>query len=325
MNEHDKELLRRIEDLIKSFQTLVKDAENTPEEEAMVYGLRGLVCLANMVLKQQDVFGIEPWHVLTGSASLSRPGEMLLRLKDHKGEPMAPYPMVMAFYNNGFTAQIDAVLFLAALGQFQRYWKDQNATRQVSINISARSLRDPDFVKCTLERLESIALAADQKIILEIHESSPHLTMSRQVLELYKYVGVGFAIDDVGLNMGDILRLAEFDDLADYVKIDRHTVCAPEEATNSLSEVMRFLADLMPDADLVAEGVQNAEHALQIYQAFPNIHYVQGLYLPSDREKFKLEYYNASAKAKRENPAAMSVHLPGDSALMKDPYRKAEG
>jgi EAL domain-containing protein (putative c-di-GMP-specific phosphodiesterase class I) len=313
MNTHDKELLRRIENLITSFQGAVKDAEDTPQEEPMVNALRGLVNLANMVLRQQDVFGIEPWHIISYSAPLSRPGEMLLRLKDYKGQPMAPYPMIMALYNNGYTPQIDGILFLAALGQFQRTWKNPDTpTRQISINVSARSLRDPDFVRCTLERLESIALAADQKIILEIHESSPHLTMSRQVLELYSSLGVGFAIDDVGLNMGDVLRLSEFEGLAEYIKIDRHAVNAAEGDSNSLKEVMNFLNSLMPEATLIAEGVKSAEHALQLSRAHPEIHYVQGLYLTPDRDKFKREYFNATDNIKASGAAAMSSVLPKD-------------
>ena len=113
---------------------------------------------------------------------------------------MAPYPAIMAFYNNGFTAQIDGILFLAALEQFERM-RNADLEKQVSINISARSLRDPDFVKCTLERLESLNLDSEQTIIIEIHESTPHLTMSRQVLELYSVIGVEFAIDDEGISV----------------------------------------------------------------------------------------------------------------------------
>lgn len=295
MNHYDKELLGRIENLIKSFQGHIKDSEGTESEAGLVYGLRGLVNLANMILKKQDVFGIEPWHVLSARAPLSAPGEMLLRLKDHKGAPMPPYPMIMAFYNNGYTAQIDGILFLAAIGQFLRESHKPRGERQVSINISARSLRDPDFVRVTIERLESLNLTPDQKIIIEIHESSPHLTMSRQVLELYKMLGVGFAIDDVGLNMSDVLRLSEFDELAEYIKIDRHAVCAHEGASNSLPEVMKFLRALMPTTVMIAEGVQSADHALEIAQAYPEIQYAQGLYLPSERDKFKLAYYNAAA------------------------------
>lgn len=288
--DYDRELLRRIENLIRSFQRLVSDAQGQENEASLVYGLRAIVSLANMVLQRQDVFGIEPWHAVSVHAPLSQPGEMLLRLKDYKGDHMPPYPAVMAFYESGYTADIDGILFLAALGQFQR-----SAEKQVSINISARSLRDPDFVKCTLERIESLDLASDEKIIIEIHESTPNLTMSRQVLELYYRLGVSFAIDDVGLNMNDVMRLSEFEGLADYVKIDRQCVCADEGQGNALEQVVSFVRTLMPDATMVAEGIQNAEHALEVQRRFSDIVYVQGLYLTSDRKEFAQEFRNVTA------------------------------
>ena len=279
---YDKELLRRIEDLIRSFQRHVADSHGADNEDQMVYALRVLVSLANMVLQKQDVFTIEPWHIVSQYAPLSCPGEMLLRVRDFKGETMAPYPAIMAFYNNGYTPQIDGILFLAALGQFSRC--DE---KQVSINISARSLRDADFVKCTLGRIESLDLASDEKIIIEIHESTPHLAMSRQVLELYKSQGVGFAIDDIGLNMNDVLRLADFEGLAEFVKIDRHAVNAAAGEANALPQVMSFVRTLMPEAVAVAEGVTSETQAFEISKGYADIHYVQGLYLTQERETFR--------------------------------------
>ena len=290
--EHDKALLKRIENLIQAFQKHVKDSEGQPHEEQVVYGLRALVSLANMIIQQQDVFGIEPWHIISPDAPLSMPGEMLLRVKDYKGELMPPYPAIMAFYEHGYTAEIDGILFLAALGQFEH-----SDEKQVSINISARSLRDSDFVKSTLERIESLDLEADEKIIIEIHESTPHLAMSRQVLALYRALDVGFAIDDVGLNMNDVLRLAEFDDLAEYVKIDRHSVLSTE-GENSLEKVISFVRTLMPDVVMVAEGVKDAEHAYALKRDYPDIQYAQGLYLPKEREPFRVAFYNVCAEEK---------------------------
>ncbi|MEM7650649.1 MAG: EAL domain-containing protein [Pseudomonadota bacterium] len=318
-NPYDTELLRRIEELITSFQKQVRDAQGSDSEDQMIYGLRVLVALANMVLQKQDVFGIEPWHCLSDQAPLSMPGEMLLRVKDFQGENMPPYPAIMAFYNTGYTSQIDAILFLAALGQFERM-RAKGTEKQVTINVSARSFRDADFVKCTLERLESLELNSEQKIIIEIHESMPHLTMSRQVLELYRVLGVEFAIDDLGLNMNDVLRLADFEGLAEFVKVDRHSVCAPAQDANALDNVMSFVRTLMPDAVVIAEGVQNAEHAVQITRAHSDIVYAQGLYLTNDREAFQLEYYNAKAKATGAQSGGISPHPPGSSAAMKDPF-----
>lgn len=322
-HNYDTELLRRIEDLIRSFQGQVKDAQGSEKEEGMVYGLRALVSLANMVLRKQDVFGIEPWHIVCPRAPLSMPGEMLLRVKDYKGDFMAPYPAIMAFYENGYTAQLDGILFLAALDQFERMRKT-GQEKQVSINISARSLRDADFVKCTLERIESLDLGSDEKIMIEIHESTPHLMMSRQVLELYHTLGVGFAIDDVGLNMNDVLRLADFERLAEFVKIDRHAVCAAPEDANSLQQVMSFIKTLMPETVIVAEGVKDEDHARRVYEAFPDIQYVQGLYLTGNREEFKLNFYNAQARAKAERGDMMSQEPPGASTHMKDPFDTRE-
>ncbi|MAF97471.1 MAG: hypothetical protein CMH26_02420 [Micavibrio sp.] len=308
---YDIELLRRIEGLIRSFQGLVKDSHGQENEVELVYGLRVLVSLANMVLRNEDIFTIEPWHIISADAPLSRPGEMLLRVRDYKGEVMPPYMAIMAYYKNGFGAAIDAILFLAALWQFQRY----ETERQVSINISARSLRDSDFVKCSLERLEGLELEPDQKIIIEIHESAPHLSMSRHVLDLYDKFGVSFAIDDVGLNMSDIMRLGEFDGLVEYLKIDRHTVCGPEGSSNSLGNVVEFVRSLMPDVVMVAEGVRDANHAYEISKAFSDIIYVQGLYLPDDRKSFATDFYNVKAKRKAMGGEAQyrdSRHEAGD-------------
>ncbi len=323
-HDYDTDLLRRIENLIRSFQKHVSDAEGKQSEEQMVYALRTLVALANMVLKQQDVFGIEPWHIISPYAPLSMPGEMLLRVKDFKGEPMPPYPAIMAFYDNGFTAQIDAILFLAALEQFDRMRKE-GTEKQLSINISARSLRDSDFVKATLARLESLQLNSDEKIIIEIHESSPHLSMSRQVLELYKALDVGFAIDDVGLNMNDVLRLAEFEGLAEFVKIDRHSVCAQDGQANALAQVMSFVRTLMPDVVAVAEGVKSEAHAFEIAQDYPDIQYVQGLYLTSDRETFKNNYYSVDASEVLQNLSEadmdeLASQVQGDLHEFENPF-----
>jgi len=299
-NKPDKELLGRIERLITRFHSLVKDAEGGPRESAFVYALRGLVCLAGMVLRNEDIFALEPWHAQPSHPSALKASEMLLRLKTYQGKPMPPYPIVMTFYEQGFTAELDGILFLAALNQFLRTRQKNTDHKQVSINISARSLRDPDFVKLTLERLEKADLPQDEMggngIIMEIHESTPHLAVSRQILALYKNLGVAFAIDDVGLNMEDVLRLSEFEGITDYIKIDRHAV----EDLSLLERVVSFLGTVMPHTVMIAEGVKSIEHALTLERKFPEIRYVQGLYLPDTHSGFALAHHNAIVREKQK-------------------------
>ena len=297
--KHDKELLTYIENLLTVYRRFVKDGEGTPEEESLVYGLRGLVNLANMILRDKIAFAMEPWHAIGEKPKLSEAGEMLLRLKDYKDDPMPPYPFIMAFYSHGFVSQLDTILVLAAL---RRIEKDERF-RQVSINISAKSLRDGDFVKIVLERLEEMELLyhPEQKVIFEIHESSVELAMSRKVLELFRSVGVGFAIDDVGMSMDDVMRLSEFEGIADYIKIDRHCVLGKPEDPNNLANVMNFIRTMLPETVVIAEGVQSAEHAQEIMRAHPDIEYVQGLYLPESRRVFQTDFYNAGLVVQQNN------------------------
>lgn len=294
--KHDKELLSRIESLLQTYRRFVKDGEGTDQEESLVYGLRGLVNLANMILRDKIAFTMEPWHAIGEKPRLTQAGEMLLRLKDYKGDPMPPYPFIMAFYGNGFTPQLDTILVLAALRRFDM----DERFRQVSINISAKSLRDADFVKVILGRLEEMELLyhPEQKVIFEIHESSVELAMSRKVLELFRAVGVGFAIDDVGMSMQDVMRLAEFEGIADYIKVDRHAVLGKPKDPNNLNNVMSFVRTMLPGTVVIAEGVQSAEHAHEILRDHPDIQYVQGLYLPERRKEFQTAFYNAGLAVK---------------------------
>lgn len=295
MKRFDKELLTRVESLLISYRQFIKDQDPEGRDEKLVYGLRCLVNMAQMVMRGEGIFGVEPWHVIADGAKYQQVGELLLRLRDYKGDAIAPYPFIMAFYDNGFTAQLDCILVSYAL---RRFVKDP-AARQVAINISARSLRDPDFVKVILGRLEELNLGVQKeaKIIFEIHESGKHLSMSRQVLDLFRQVGCAFAIDDVGMSMNDIMRLGEFEGIADYIKLDRHCVCADPSAPNSLRQAVSFILDMLPEAIMVAEGVKSAEHARQIQTEFPSIAYVQGLYLPSERHVFKDAFQEACVKA----------------------------
>lgn len=291
MNTADPELLRRIEHLIITMQGLCANAPDENAREKFDYTMKALAALAEAAMSGRDIFGIEPWHALYKEPKLDAPGEMLLRLKNPNGEPIAPYPAIMTFYQNNMTAGIDTVLFLAALAQFER-----GAERQVSINISARSLKDGDFVKAAIARLESLALAPGRRVIIEIHESTPNLAMNKKVLDLFRKAGVLFAIDDVGLSMNDVFRLAEFDGIADFIKLDRQSVNSNPQNPNSLDHVVSFIHSMLPHAVMVAEGVKSAQHARELHRHHPAIRYVQGLYLPA-REDFAKEWKGQAVSA----------------------------
>ncbi len=286
--KHDKELLLRIERLISSYDWFVKQSEDTPHEQKLVYGLRGLVTLANMVLKGHTAFDVEPWHVIGKNAKLSHAWELLLRLHDYRKDILPPYPFIMAFYEHDFIAQLDSILTLAALRAF-----DINPSfSQVSINVSAVSFQDEDFVTIVLKRLEKLELFRhpNQKIIFEIHESGDSLIPSKKVLSLFRELGVGFAIDDLGLTKHDMIRISELKGIADYIKIDRHYVLGTMDEENNLANMMQYIRQMWPDSIIIAEGVQSIKHAAEIAHLYPDIDYVQGLYLPKNHDDFQKHY-----------------------------------
>lgn len=281
----DPELLRLIESLALKVRNL-KDTAN-PEAASATLCIKAITYAVEHDL---PMFGLEPWHVVRKDAPLASPGEMLLRLKDKEGNAIPPYPCVMAFYNNDLTAEFDTVLVLCALKQFMA-----SSETAVSINISGRSLRDPAFIKIILPKIEALNLPVHRKIIFEIHESGPAEIMSAKVLSLCRKLGIAFAIDDVGLSMSDIFRLSEFEGIADFVKLDRKSVRTHPENKHSLDHVMTLINATLPGACIVAEGVQNADHAATLMMFHPGIHYVQGLHLPS-REVFAKEWAALSVR-----------------------------
>lgn len=270
------ELLRHIDSLTQKTEKLENDAASC--------AAACLESLAAAITQEKEIFGIEPWHKINKDAPLPHPGEMLLRLKDEKGEPLPPYPAIMAFYNNGMAAEIDTLLVLCALQQFQ-----QGDEQQVSINVSGRSLRDAGFIKAALPFIESMRLPPTHKIIFEIHESAPSEIMSPRVLDLCRRLGIAFAIDDVGLSMNDIFRLSQFEQIADFIKLDRKTVMTKPGEKNSLDNVMALLNATLPNTYVVAEGVKSTAHAATLQKHHKGLHYVQGMYLPP-RGQFAAEW-----------------------------------
>jgi len=279
----DTLLLKSLENLIVSTQDLKYSPAGIDQQPGIDYTLRCLGRLADMVLGGRPVFDAETWHVVADEANLDAPAELLLRIKNRNGEVLSPYLAVMTLYENGMAPMLDKVLFLAAFREFRA-----KGHKQLSINVSTESLRDPDFVRTILPRIDEMKLCGDEKIIIEIHESSNHLSINPLILKMFRKSGVLFAIDDVGLSIQDVFRLSEFEGIADYVKIDRHCVSADDNSSVSLKKVLSFVRSTLPEAQIVAEGVRDIAHVCEVQEHHPEIQYVQGVYLPR-RHEFKAQ------------------------------------
>ncbi len=283
----DPDVLARVEKLHKKVDALAKKAMMIEQKERAVYAARYLQTLAEALVMEQPIFIVEDWHPLQSGLQLDYAGEMLLRVKEKNGTPLPPYPAIMTFYHNGFTEEMDTILCMSALNQFKDI-----PEKQVSINVSGRSLLNNDFVKAILAKIEALNLTRFQQIVLEIHESNAVVTIPPKIISMFRKLNVGFAMDDVGLSMNDVFRLSAFENVADYIKLDRQCVSAHPEDPRALPHILALAKSLLPKAQFVAEGVQSADHAREILANHPNIKYVQGMHLP-DRETFAKQWKSA--------------------------------
>ncbi len=289
MSEFDlkTEIINRVRLLQSDLQDLMWGHEIA--DPSLSYALECTQVLERMVQADKSIFAIEPWHKLTSDGMAQGPSELLLRLVDHEGKGLPPYDFIMACYRKTLSARLDMITALAGLYEYAGHFRP-NGEKQVSVNISARFLepRNRDNIQALLAVLEGLDL--DGGYIFEIHESASNTDISPAIMQMFHERGVRFAIDDVTLNVGDIFRISGFREFVDYVKLDRSFVQSHDSNADLFKNMVDFIRNNVPRAQVVAEGVKDAAHALRLHQAHKDIVYVQGRDLP-ERDVF-LEKWN---------------------------------
>jgi len=144
----------------------------------------------------------------------------------------------------------------------------------LSINLSARLLRDEAFAQRLFERLDEGRLVP-QQLILEITEDTleTDLRAATRVLHELKRRGVRIALDDFGTGQASLSHLRRFP--FDYIKIDQSFVAGIGNIRNDekLIQAIIRLAHAL-EMEVVAEGVEN-----EVQRAFLHAEgcdYIQG-------------------------------------------------
>jgi diguanylate cyclase (GGDEF)-like protein len=142
-----------------------------------------------------------------------------------------------------------------------RVWGDAGLKPNVGFNVSPRQLRRPDVARRFAEVVRAHGIEPG-RFVLEITESAWSLEASRllPVLAELRAAGFALAIDDFGAGYSSLWRLREFP--VQIIKVDRAFLCGvPDDpqGTAVYSAILR-LADAC-GCDVVAEGVETAEHA----------------------------------------------------------------
>lgn len=183
--------------------------------------------------------------------------EILLRLIEEDGQVILPGAFLPAVERYGLSARLDRYVFCKT-----RAWLQQNQAQlpkqfQFTINLSAYSLDDPNFIELVEDALQLPDLP-ERWLCLEITETAAISNFSRAVetIQRLNQLGCLFALDDFGSGITTVHYLRELP--VDVVKIDgsliqrleddkinQHLVKAYTEITHLLGRkiVAEFIED----------------------------------------------------------------------------------
>jgi diguanylate cyclase (GGDEF)-like protein len=205
-----------------------------------------------------------------------RGAEALVRWSHPTHGPIPPEEFMPIAERTGMIRELTTHVLRTALGHC-RDWRRSGARIDVAVNLSVRSLLDPDFPAHVAALLDEAGVAAGS-LTLELTESSimadPH--RSREVLRTLSGMGVQLAIDDFGTGYSSLSQLKQMP--VDELKIDKSFILDMTSDDDDAT-IVRSTIELGHNLGLrlTAEGVEDAAtwRALQAL----GCDVVQGYYL----------------------------------------------
>lgn len=167
-------------------------------------------------------------------------------------------------------------------------WQEQGLTPvPVSVNVSARQFRQPDFHKRVAEVLDEHAIDANL-IEIELTEGlvMENTESAQRELALLKRIGLRISIDDFGTGYSCLSYLRRFP--IDILKIDRsfvQEIGSHRDAESIIDAIISLARSLR--LETVAEGVETAEQLH--YLLDKGCHVVQGFLFGRPMEQHLIE------------------------------------
>lgn len=200
--------------------------------------------------------------------------EALMRWQRADGTWVSPGDFIPVAENNGLITLLGDYVIRAACMQLKRFDEAGLPGLYMSVNVSPRQLRNPNFEKNLLRALEMPGVDPS-RLVLEITEG---LLMSGQertqaLLRKIAATGVRFSLDDFGTGYSCLAYLKTYPISA--LKIDRSFLAGIEKDDVSRS-IVKAILDLARALKLatVVEGVETAEHAALLKEM--SVDYLQG-------------------------------------------------
>jgi len=216
--------------------------------------------------------------------------EALIRLYDTENECLIfPDSFLFAAERYQLIADIDRWMIRKVCEFLSHHPRQQQQIKQIAVNLSATTLRDPHLADYIQDSLEKYAVSPN-KLCFEVTETEQiiHVNKTSSILERIKQLGCSIAIDDFGSGYSSFSYLRDFP--FDHIKIDGIFAREIEHSEASLAMVQSIL-DVAKKLDkpCVVEFVENQSLANR-YKAM-GIEWGQGYYFhkPEPLNKENLE------------------------------------
>lgn len=198
--------------------------------------------------------------------------DLLVRMIDEQGNALLPSDFLPAAERNNLMKTIDRWIVSAAMD-----FCVENKATKVFIRLSRQSLQDSSLVgwmkkECGKRKVEPSKLC----IQIPEREAAKHIKLVKQVVEEFRTIGIGFALEHYGVDKNrfqilDILR-------PDFIKIDgelMHTLTTD----TAMQESIRLVAEAADQRSIetIAERVENANAMAVLFQL--GVNYMQGHYV----------------------------------------------
>ena len=186
--------------------------------------------------------------------------EMLLRWEHPQRGLVSPVEFIALAEETGLIVTIGRWLLDVACRQLKAWEKDEHAAHlRLSVTVSARQFRQPDFVEQVRQALETTQANPD-RLKLELTESIVLEDIDGSIRKMHeiKMLGVQFSMDDFGTGYSSLAYLTKLP--LDELKIDRSFVHNSDMKSTDAVIVQTIVAMANTlGIEVIAEGVETVE------------------------------------------------------------------
>lgn len=200
--------------------------------------------------------------------------EALIRWQHPELGLRAPATFLPMIEDTDFAIQLGEWVILQALRQIE-IWQADGLALQVSVNIAARHMIQADFAVRLATLLSSFPNFVPGRLELEITETAAieDIAGVAQTIHSCKLLGVSFALDDFGVGYSSLTYLRRLP--VEVIKVDQSFVRDMLFDADDLAVVAGVISLSQSfKRQVVAEGVETAEHGLQLLKM--GCHLAQG-------------------------------------------------